>query len=206
MDHQALADHLAIWNTVATVGTFVVVLIAATAAFIQLRHLRVNNELQALLAILKMPYEPALGDAFDFVVGDFANCMRDQHFRAELTGLVMPNRARHKEMRVCDYYERLGSCIKFKLISEELYFDNSSPERFWRILEPAIALYRQNRGPAAYENFEYLVIRSREWDRRHPAGTLPPGIKRLTLAAEGPTVSTPITAPTEGSAVSEGGA
>ena len=164
---------LEVWNTVAAVGTFLVVVATAVAALIQLRHLRVNNQLQALLAILSMPYEPVLNEAFDFVLGGFSACMRDPEFRAELVGAIPPARQRHKQFRVCDYYERLGSCIKFKLISEDLYFDNSSPERFWTILEPAIALYRTARGPTAYENFEYLVIRSREWDRRHPSGNLP---------------------------------
>jgi hypothetical protein len=175
---------LEVWNTVATVGTFLVILATAIAAIIQLQHLRVNNQLQALLAILRMPYDPELSSAFDFVLGDFAKRMRDPEFRSGLTQLTAPDRRIHKELRVCDYYERLGSCIKFGLIAEELYFDNSTPERFWNILEPGIALYRQNRGPTAYENFEYLVIRSNEWDRRHPNGNLPPGIQRLVLRHE----------------------
>jgi hypothetical protein len=165
---------LEVWNTVATVGTFLVILATAIAAIVQLQHLRVNNQLQALLAILRMPYDPELSTSFDFVLGDFKNKMRDPDFRADLTKLTPPDRRIHKELRVCDYYERLGSCIKFGLIAEELYFDNSTPERFWNVLEPAIA----------YENFEYLVIRSNEWDRRHPNGNLPPGIQRLVLPDE----------------------
>jgi len=175
---------LEVWNTVATVGTFLVILATAIAAIVQLQHLRVNNQLQALLAILRMPYDPELSNAFDFVLGDFKNKMRDPGFRDDLTKMTPPDRRIHKELRVCDYYERLGSCIKFGLIAEELYFDNSTPERFWNVLEPAIALYRRNRGPTAYENFEYLVIRSNEWDRRHPNGNLPRGVKRLVLPDE----------------------
>lgn len=168
------------WNTAASVGSFLVIVITATAAFIQLRHLRVNNQLQALLAILRMPLEPALSEAFDFVLSEFAEKMRDPQFRADLVDTRPPDRRLHKEMRVCDYYERLGSCIKFGLIAEELYFDNSSPDRFWTILEPAIVLYRKNRGPSAYENFEYLVVRSRAWDLRHPNGNYPRNAPRLT--------------------------
>ena len=175
---------LEVWNTVATVGTFLVILATAIAAIVQLQHLRVNNQLQALLAILRMPYDPELSNAFDFVLGDFKNKMRDPGFRDDLTKMTPPDRRIHKELRVCDYYERLGSCIKFGLIAEELYFDNSTPERFWNVLEPAIALYRRNRGSTAYENFEYLVIRSNEWDRRHPNGNLPRGVKRLVLPDE----------------------
>ncbi len=173
--------HLEVWNTVATVGTFVVVLLTGGAALVQLRHLRVNNQLHALLAILSMPMEQRLAEAFEFVTGDFRTSINDETFRAQLADSVAPDRRAHKELRVCDYYERLGSCIKLGLIPERLYFDNSSPERFWEILEPAIALYRIKRGPVAYENFEYLVMRSREWDRKNPYGSYPAGMPRATL-------------------------
>jgi len=179
-------------NTAATVGTFLVIFVTAIAALIQLRHLRVNNQLQALLAILRMPYEATLAESFDFVLSDeFSACMADPAFRAELVDLKPPDRRVHKELRVCDYYERLGSCIKFGLIAEELYFDNSSPDRFWQVIEPAIALYREKRGPMVYANFEYLVIRSREWNERHPDGNFPAGVKRLVLVAPPPLEQAP---------------
>ncbi len=157
------------------VGTFVVIALTAIAALVQLSHLRVNNQLQVLLSIIRMPNEPELSGAFDFVVGEFRRRLEDPRFRAELEDITPPDRRVHKELRVCDYYERLGSCIKFGLIPARLYLDNSSPDRFWKILEPAIAIYRRRRGPTAYENFEYLVAISREWDRQHPHGAYPSG-------------------------------
>jgi len=169
------------WGVIASVGTFVVIGVTAVAALIQLSHLRVNNQLQVLLSIIRMPNEPELSGAFDFVVGELAHRLEDPAFRAELESLRPPDRHLHKELRVCDYYERLGSCIKFGLISPRLYLDNSSPDRFWKLLEPAIAIYRRKRGQTAYENFEYLVVLSRAWDRKYPNGAYPRNTPRLSL-------------------------
>jgi len=170
------------WGVVANIGTFIVIGVTAIAALVQLSHLRVNNQLQVLLSIIRMPNEPELSAAFDFVTNELHQRLEEAQFRAELEDLTPPNRRVHRELRVCDYYERLGSCIKFGLISPHLYLDNSSPDRFWKLLEPAIAIYRRRRGPTAYENFEYLVMLSREWDRQHPAGAYPRGKERMTLS------------------------
>lgn len=168
-------------NSLAAVGTFLVIAATAIAALVQLRHLRASNQLQALLAVLSMPYEPALSESFAFVTHELANKMKDPAFRRALEGPGSPDRLIHKELRVCDYYERLGSMIKFGLIPEELYFDNSTPENTWKVVEPVVAIMRRRRGPVVYDNFEYLVARSREWDRRHPDGAFPKNQSRLTL-------------------------
>jgi hypothetical protein len=84
-------------------------------------------------------------------------------------------------MRVLDYYERLGSIVKNGLMPEELYFDNSTPEQYWQLLSQVIAIRRRVRGPVVYDNFEYLVARSRAYDRRHPEGNYPPAESRLEI-------------------------
>jgi hypothetical protein len=169
------------WNLTANFATLIVITATAIAAIVQLSHLRNNNQLQALLAILRMPYEPALADAFYFTQGQLPQRMCDPAFRAQLASPTPPDRLIHKELLVCDYYERLASCIKFGLIDENLYFDNSSPERAWNVLEPVIAIYRRERGPQAYSNFEYLVVRSRAWDAKYPDGNYPKKAPRLRL-------------------------
>lgn len=178
-------------STAAALGTFVVIAATAVAALVQLRQLRTTHQLQGLLAVLSLPYEAALSDAFMFMTHELAEKMNDPDFRRQLESPA-PDRAVHKELRVCDYYERLGSMIKYGLFDEDLYFDNSSPERAWGLLEPVVAVMRRKRGPGVYENFEYLVIRSRAWDARHPEGSLPTGTPRLQLddpwlAADRPT-------------------
>lgn len=170
------------WNLAVNTGMLIVITATAVAAVIQLSHLRNNNQLQALLTILRMPYDPVLREANEFVQGELSEALKDPRFRAELESTRPPNRRVHKELMLCDYYERLASFIKFGLIKEDLYFDNSSPERFWVLVEPAIAIYRRQRGPIAYSNFEWLVSRGRAWNERHADGNYPRNAARLTMA------------------------
>lgn len=167
-------------STAAAVGTFLVIAATAIAALVQLRHLRVSNQLQGLLAILSLPYDPVLNEAFQFVGHELEARMRDPAFRRELEGPRVDRKV-HKELLVCDYYERLGSIVKNGLIPEELYFDNSTPEQYWKLLSQVIALRRRVRGPVAYDNFEYLIARSRAYDRRHPNGAYPPAMDRVEI-------------------------
>lgn len=167
-------------STAAAVGTFVVIAATAAAALIQLRHLRVSNQLEALLAILSLPYDPVLSDSFQFVSHELEHRMRDPQFRRELE-VARVDRKIHKELLVCDYYERLGSIVKNGLIPEDLYFDNSTPEQYWNLLSQVIAIRRRTRGPVVYDNFEYLVARSRAWDARHPNGNYPPSVPRVAI-------------------------
>ncbi len=167
-------------GTAAAVGTFLVIAATAIAALIQLRHLRISNQLQGLLAILSLPYEPILHESFQFVSHELEARMRDPAFRHELEKPQV-DRKIHKEMQVCDYYERLGSIVKNGLIPEDLYFDNSTPEQYWKLLSQVIAIRRRVRGPVAYDNFEYLVARSRAYDRMHPNGNYPPAEPRIEI-------------------------
>lgn len=167
-------------STAAAVGTFLVIAATAIAALVQLRHLRVSNQLEALLAILSLPYDPVLNESFQFVSHELEAKMRDPEFRRELEASRV-DRKIHRELQVCDYYERLGSIVKNGLIPEELYFDNSTPEQYWRLLSQVIAIRRRVRGPVAYDNFEYLIARSRKYDRRHPNGTYPPDMARVEI-------------------------
>ena len=167
-------------STAVAVGTFLVIAATAIAALVQLRHLRINNQLEALLAILSLPYDPVLNESFQFVSHELEARLHDPQFRHELEGATV-DRMIHKEMRVLDYYERLGSIVKNGLIPEELYFDNSTPEQYWQMLSQVIAIRRRTRGPVVYDNLEYLIARSRAYDRRHPNGTYPPNMARVEI-------------------------
>lgn len=167
-------------STLASVVADLLILATAVAAVIQLRHLRNANDLQGLLKVLEMAYEPAIQDAFDFLTHTYPDKIQDPAFRREL--LIHPVDSHvHKELIAMEYYERLGSYVKNHLIAGELYFDCSSPRLYWDLLAPVVATLRQKHGPAAYENFEYLVAAEEEWDSRHPDGNYPKGVRRLIL-------------------------
>jgi len=156
-------------NTIAALVSDTLLLAAAVAAIIQLRHFRNGNDLQGLLKVLEMAYQPAIQDAFDFLTHSFPNKIKEPAFRHEL--LVHPIDSHvHKELIAMEYYERLGSYVKNHLIPAELYLDCSSPQLYWDALAPVIATMRHKHGPASYENFEYLVVRALDWDARCPSG------------------------------------
>jgi hypothetical protein len=78
----------------------------------------------------------------------------------------------------------VGGYIKLGLISGDVFLEYGNPERYWKLCEPALELYRRKRGPSTYENFEYLVVCSQDWDRRHPGGNYPKGLRRLPLRTQ----------------------
>ena len=158
-------------------------MIAATsiAAIIQLRHIRHGNELQTVMALRTLRDSPQIEAAFEFVANDLAACLERPQFRAELEASKPPNRAVHLECTLWDYFEHVGSYVKFRLIDADLYLDFANPERYWNFSAEAMAIYRRNRGPQVYENFEYLVVLSQEWDKRHPHGSYPKNARRLQL-------------------------
>jgi hypothetical protein len=167
-------------NTIASYGADIIFLATALAALIQLRHLRSANDLQGLLKVLEMAYQPAIQEAFDFVTHEYPEKIKDPAFRREL--LIHPIDSHvHKELIAIEYYERLGSYVKNHLIPADLYLDCSSPSHYWNTLAPVVATLRQKHGPASYENFEYLVAREHEWDAAHPNGNYPADTQRLPL-------------------------
>jgi hypothetical protein len=167
-------------NAAAAVGTFIVISATAIAALVQLRHLRAANQLNALLT-----HADALRsiqrDSLDFVVRELPARLRNPKFRREIED-GSPERLVHKELVVCDFYERIGSYIKNGLLSADIVLDSVSPVLAWRRLEPVISIARRKRGNTIYENFEYLMVLSNDWDRRHAEGNYPRRAPRLELS------------------------
>jgi len=132
---------LELLNTLAAVGTFLVIAATALAAAKQLRHLRWNNQLQAVLA-LRSERNAELEDAFHFISAELPMRLEDPHYRADLETALAPSRRVHKELLVADYFEHVGTYVKEHLIEEDVYFQISSPARYWQVLAPVIAIYQ----------------------------------------------------------------
>ena len=173
--------NLELLNTMASIGSFAVIAATAIAATVQLRHLNRNNQLQAVIALRAERNMPELSEATEFVVNELDAKLKDQAYRTELEMGDAPSRAAHKELVLADFYEHIGAYVKKKLIDEDVYFEQASPGRYWALVEPAIAIYRRKRGPQCFDNFEFLVVREQEWDKAHPRGTYPAGVRRLEL-------------------------
>ena len=167
---------LELWNTIGTLGTFVVITATAVAAVIQLRHLHRNNQLAGLLSVLDLFQQPHVHDLIDYIRHELPVKMEDPNFRAGLA-TVPVDRREHPELHLCDLYEQVGSYVRSGLIDEELFvrpqFQNIILN--WQILQPVIMILRRTR-PAVFANFEYLAVRAQSWLDRFPAGDYPSGI------------------------------
>jgi len=171
---------LELWSTLFAGCTCVVIAATAIAALIQLRHLRASNQLAGMIEINRMWQDPQMQAWFNFVRDDLPAKLQDPEFCAGLRGDRIDRRV-HVELYVADYWEQIGGYVKHGLIDERSLLDlgNDQIVGFWEILWPVTALRRERSGPAIYENFEYLAVRSRQWIARGPRGTYPPGMPRF---------------------------
>ncbi len=58
------------WSTIAAIGTFVVIAATAIAAFVQLRHIRLSNQLAGLQSAFNMLMDPAVRELVNYIRHD----------------------------------------------------------------------------------------------------------------------------------------
>jgi hypothetical protein len=164
-----------------SVATLMVVGAASVAAIIQLNHLRTSNQLNALLGILNQWNLPAVQEALAELLA-IPEKMSDPLYVASLKGPGAIDRVTHREFLALDLWEQIGTYCKYGLIDERILLDITSSQvgSCWRRAEPAIALLRQRAGLSAFENFEYLAVRAKLWERRCPDGTYPRRLPRMS--------------------------
>jgi hypothetical protein len=162
-------------------ATLVVIAAASVAAIVQLRYLRAGNHLSALLEILNQWNLPAVQLALTELRA-IPEKMKDPQYVAALQAPGPRERSQYPEFLALDLWEQIGTYAKYGLIDEKILLDITSAQILaaWRTAEPALALLRDRAGPSTYENFEYLAVRAEAWHRRHPNGTYPAGIARMS--------------------------
>ena len=175
---------LALWATIAQVATFLVIAATATAALIQLRHMRAANQVAALQTFSQAYEGPEFRDAFHFVRSELEGRLEDPSFRRELRRGDI-DRAKHPEIAIANFFEQWGNYYRNGAIDRRAFMQDMAGivVGFWDRLEPVIAmLAEENGGNTYFENFEFLTIHAREWRKRHPKGTFPAGLPRIPLA------------------------
>jgi hypothetical protein len=170
---------LDLWNTVGTVGTFLVITATAVAAIVQLRHMQRSNQLSGLLTVLDLLQQPHVYGLIDYIRHELPGKMEDPTFRAGLD-TVPVDRREHPELHLCDLYEQIGSYVRAGLIDEDLFVRPQFQiiNMNWAVLQPVVMIIRRKR-PATLANFEYLASRARAWLDRFPAGDYPDGMPRM---------------------------
>ncbi len=174
---------LEVWNTLATIATFFVILATAIAAGIELKHMAAKNQLQAVLTLQREFRDPELQEALRYVQFYLPQKIRDPAYRAELARIGFIDSRVHMEMTVCNFFNQMGTLVKNDIVDADAFLDQTSRiiDAYWKLLAPVIAILRRQRGDEQYQNFEYLAALSKEWRKEHPTGVYPKGVPRMPL-------------------------
>lgn len=169
-----------LWNALVSTATLIVVGTASVAAFRQLRHVRNQTMLAAFLKILDDWRDPAFQKNLAYVRAELPARLRDPGFLDDLDA-GPADREHHPELNVCDWYEQIGSYLKYGMLDEKIMMDvsSSSCNTMWSSVEPVVRRMRRTRGNALYENFEYMAARGVLFQRAHPHGCYPKGTPRM---------------------------
>jgi hypothetical protein len=169
-------------STIAAVGTFVVISATAIAAIIQLQHLRAQNQLTGLLTVLARVEDPQFNEWVDGARNLVESRISDPAYRRSIVDGSY-ERKNNPWLNLANSYDWVGSLVKHKLIPEEALLDVYSGRviQAWGIIEGLVPLVRKRSGLAVWENFEYLVVRAREWNKQHPDGAYAKGVERLHI-------------------------
>jgi len=166
---------LELLNTGGTLITVIIVATAASAALVQLRHLRAGNQINAMLAIgEELNARPSL-DAAALTRNRLMTSLNNPEFRtysvARHRGQSTPDESpEYVELRaashlVANTYEELGILVKRGIVDKEMFLDLYAWQIVgrWKRMEAYIALTREAAGQnALFENFECLAVISED--------------------------------------------
>ena len=145
-------------NTLATLGTFVVIAATAIAAIVQLRHTRGSNQIAALSELRETMESREFAAASQFVRAELASKLRDAAFRYQIAN----RNARTDEYGALiakmsllgNVYEAMGLLVKTGLVEQALVMEmwSKNVPNDWERLAPYIAIRRRATGDGLYEN------------------------------------------------------
>lgn len=174
-------------NTMAAIGTFLVIAATAITAIAELRHVRSSNQIAALDELRDSSETHHFRDAQRFVVNKLAKALEDPEFRYQL----LHRSARTAETQIFidkmhvvgNFYETMGLFLKTGLIDRDILLEIwcSNAMRDWQLLASSAAIWRRVMGGGVWENFEYLAVMSQEWLAAHPDGMYPKNVRRYDL-------------------------
>ena len=169
-----------LWNAIVSTVTLLVVVATAISALRQIRHLRAQNTLNGLLKVLDDWRDPKFQEWMRYVRLELPKRVKEPGFFDDLDVRAI-DRGKHPEINICDWYEQVGSYMKYGLLDERTMMDVSSGscKAAWDCIQPVIERMRQTRGDMLYENFEYMAVRGTLFIRANPDGCYPRGVPRM---------------------------
>lgn len=168
-------------NIALSLATLIVIGVASVAAIVQLRHLRTSNQLSGMLEILNQWNLPAVQTALS-ELRRIPEKLKDPAYVQALNAPGSIDRVKYPEFLALDLWEQIGTYVKRGLIDESILLDITSAQvvNAWKLAEPVITVVRTRTGLSAFENFEYLAVRTTLWNRRYPDGTYPANLSRMS--------------------------
>jgi hypothetical protein len=146
----------------ASVGTLVVIVATAVAAFAQLRHMSTTNSVM-IIGAFREEYERVQAAASDALPGILER-LKDARARRELLGSGTPAwlQPLFPLMRLM---ETLGNYTGRKIVPHELVCDQWAPVilGWWIDCAPIIAVMRRRGGLALFEHWEAIAVLSKRW-------------------------------------------
>ena len=171
-------------NLVISAATLAVLLAAALAAIIQLRHIRASNESATFSTAFALWYSPDVQRGLRFIQHELSAKMKDPVFRAELDTPGAVDHEHHPEVNVIDFFDNVAVFVVLGVMREDLILHAGSQliSQLWQTLSPTIAIMRRKRGKQLYVSFEYLAARAHAWMQRYPDGYTPRAFVRLPIS------------------------
>jgi|SRR5215469_1626081 len=177
-------------TAISSVVTALVIGATAIAAMIQLRHMRMSNQITALLAIQDEFDAQDYRAADGLIRQEFPAIFEEEGFCEYLIAVLNDRETvenpRYTQARVAarlvgNTYENLGALVKRDIIDRGVFLDVYCwiIANAWDNLEGWVALTRWAVSePSIYENFEYIAVISKDHLAKHPE-TYPAGMRRL---------------------------
>ncbi len=166
----------------ASVATFLVIAASATAALIQLRHMRNGNQIAVFNEIRHKLESAELRKALQFIRYELPAKMDEPALRARL---LDPATAEGKAVTEVGNFldSAVAPLVKHGFVDRNLACDlfYYPTVMCWDNLAPFIASARAMAGYRLWEDFEYLSLLCKEFRRRYPLGTYPRGASALPL-------------------------
>jgi hypothetical protein len=141
-------------SAVASLASAAIVFVAAIAALIQLRHVRLANQLQSYTQFMAALQSPELTEARRYVQS------LDVSDPAVIAAATTPEVDR-RITAVGVHFQSVSRLLNQGVLDERLfapYFDTTP--RVWRTLEPIAAVIRERVGSPMWVDIEYLVYRA----------------------------------------------
>ena len=142
-------------SALASIVSAAVVLGAAIAAFIQLRHLRLANQLQCYLEVTNALQSPELVAARKYV--EETNFHDPKTLHAAISPEIDP-----RIVMVGVHFQQIARLINMNILDEAMFigYISISP-RIWAALQPVAQALREREGMPRWLDLEYLVYRTR---------------------------------------------